>query len=81
MKKLMLLATTYMVALFFSCSNDFEVNADWKDIPIVYGLLDIKDSAYYIRLEKAFLPDGEDANAMMFREASKLGLKPKVGLY
>ncbi|MEK7258000.1 MAG: hypothetical protein AAB316_24790, partial [Bacteroidota bacterium] len=38
---------------------DFEVAADWKDIPVVYGLLNIGDKVHYIRVEKAFLdPDG-----------------------
>lgn len=42
-----------------ACSNDFEVTAPWKDIPVVYGLLDIDDDVHYIRVEKAFLdPDG-----------------------
>jgi hypothetical protein len=40
---------------FFGCSNDFKLTDDWKDIPIVYGFLDLKDTAHYIRLEKAFL--------------------------
>lgn len=41
--------------LLVSCSNDFEVIAPWKDIPVVYGLLNIGDNAHYIRVEKAFL--------------------------
>lgn len=60
MKKLLLL---FLSGLFFwACSNDFEVTAPWKDIPVVYAILsplDIsispKDTAYYIRVEKAFL--------------------------
>jgi hypothetical protein len=62
MKKLMFLAALYLVALQFSCTNDFEINADWKDIPITYGLIDISDTALYIRVERAFLTDGEDAS-------------------
>ncbi len=43
--------------LFFanSCSNDFELITDWKDIPVVYGLISTADTAHYIRLERAFL--------------------------
>ncbi len=38
-----------------SCSTDFDLTSDWKDVTIVYGLLD-KDANYnYIRIEKAFL--------------------------
>lgn len=44
---------------FTSCSNDFEVNADWKEFGIVYGLLDLSKSQQYIRVNKAFLDDIE----------------------
>lgn len=44
-----------------ACSTDFELEAEWRDIPIVYGLLTFSDTAHYIRVEKAFLPDGGDA--------------------
>lgn len=64
MKKNLLFAALFMAILQFSCSNDFEVNAKWKDIPIVYGLVSISDTAHYIRLEKAFLTDDEDATGI-----------------
>lgn len=38
-----------------SCSNDFEVAAPWKEIPAVFAVLSPKDTAHYIRVEKAFL--------------------------
>lgn len=45
-----------LVGLFLSaCGNEIDLNADWKDIPIVYGLLSASDTAQYIRVEKAFL--------------------------
>lgn len=53
MKKLLLLLP---FGLFVAaCSNDFEVTAPWKEIPIVYGILSPTDSAHYIRIEKAFI--------------------------
>lgn len=53
MNKILLFTLT---VLFFSgCSNDFELTEDWKDITVVYGLLDQGQSAQYIRVEKAFL--------------------------
>ena len=42
-------------SMLSSCSNDFEVSAPWKEVPIAYALLSPKDSAHYIRIEKAFL--------------------------
>ncbi|MCS6991238.1 MAG: hypothetical protein NZL95_05185 [Chitinophagales bacterium] len=38
-----------------SCSTDFPVTTTWKDITIVYGLLDAGDTAQYIKINKAFL--------------------------
>ena len=38
-----------------SCENDFEINADWKETIIIYGLLDPLDSVQEIKINKAFL--------------------------
>lgn len=53
MNKILLFALT----LFFvtGCSNDFDLTEDWKDITVVYGLLDQSEAVQYIRVEKAFL--------------------------
>ncbi len=53
MKKLLLLLP--VLALLAGCSNDFEVAAPWKEIPVVYSILSAKDTAQYVRIEKAFL--------------------------
>jgi hypothetical protein len=37
-----------------SCETDIEANAEYKDIPVVYGLLDVSDSIHYIKINKAF---------------------------
>jgi len=44
-----------------TCTTDFEVEADWKDIPIVYGFLSTQDTAHYLRIEKAYLEPGGNA--------------------
>jgi hypothetical protein len=41
----------------FSCSTDFDINADKQDITIVYGLLNQSDSTQYVKITKAFLGD------------------------
>ncbi len=40
---------------FLSCDNEIDLVADYADIPVVYGLITIGDTAQYIRLEKAFV--------------------------
>ena len=59
-KLTILIAATIILS---QCKNDFEVNDNWKDISVVYGLLNSTDSIHYIRLSKAFLGD-EDAYVM-----------------
>ncbi len=47
------LAALLLAAL--GCSNDLNLAAPWKDIPVVYGFIDRLDTAHYVRVEKAFL--------------------------
>jgi len=46
-----------------SCSNDLDIHAPWKETMAVFGLLNQQDSVHYIRLNKAFLGEG---NALQF---------------
>lgn len=50
-----LLGTTLALLLIFGCSTDFPVTTGWKDVTIVYGLLDASDTAQYIKINKAYL--------------------------
>lgn len=51
--------------IFGSCETDFDIIAEWKDITVVYGLLDQMDSVQYIKINKAFLGEG---NALTFAQ-------------
>ena len=55
-KTLLLLSS---IALFSSCDNDLQIIADWKDIPVVYGILNAEDSVHYVKLNRAFLGQGD----------------------
>ncbi len=59
-----LLLALAAVITFGACTTDFELEAPWKDIPVVYGFIDLQDTAHYIRVEKAFLQPGGNANAI-----------------
>lgn len=50
--------------IYMGCSNDFEVNAPAKDIPVVYALLSKTDDIHYLRIERAFLEDGVPATEL-----------------
>jgi len=52
-----LLITAYF--LQSSCKTDFDVTADWKEIAVVYGILDKNDTTHYIRINKAYLGDAD----------------------
>ena len=46
-----------ILCFFSSCDNDFEVNSNWEEVTIVYGLLDAGNStsSQEVRINKAFL--------------------------
>jgi hypothetical protein len=56
-----LAAAAALLLGFSACSNEVDVIGEWKEIPIVYGILKTQDTATYIRIEKAFLPPSTDA--------------------
>lgn len=55
MKKLYLILSLLALAFGFnSCSTDVDLYADYKDIPIIYGLLDASQDTNYVRINRAF---------------------------
>lgn len=40
------------------CENDLDIIDDYKDIPVIYGLLNSADTTQYIRIQKAYLGEG-----------------------
>jgi hypothetical protein len=55
--------TFVLIFLFFSCETDFDTTTDWQDITVVYGLLDQKNPNQYLKINKAFLGEG---NALVY---------------
>ena len=47
------------LASIVSCDNDLDIIAEWKDISVVYGILNAQDSVHYVKLNKAFLGQGD----------------------
>lgn len=44
--------------VLLSCKADFSPNADWKEVPSVYCVLDQDDSISYVRVQKCYLGSG-----------------------
>ena len=49
---------------FNACKNELVTIEGWKDIPVVYGLLSISDTASYFRIEKAFVDATKTPNEL-----------------
>jgi hypothetical protein len=59
-----LFLTLFVAGTFFqSCSTDVDLYADYKEITVVYGLLDINQDTNFVKITKAFLGPG---NALLF---------------
>ena len=55
MKKIQFfLSLTVLLGFFASCTTDVELYADYKEIPVVYGLLDATKDTNFIRINRAF---------------------------
>ena len=52
MKKLLFCISFSLV--LFSCSTDVDLYADYKEIPIVYGLLEANSDTNYVKITKSF---------------------------
>jgi hypothetical protein len=48
-----------LAATLCGCSSELDINAPYKDITIVYGLLDSRDPIQFIKVNKAFLGEGD----------------------
>ncbi|MCB0793002.1 MAG: DUF4249 family protein [Flavobacteriales bacterium] len=63
------------LSLVMGCSTELDVNAPYKNITIVYGLLSTADAGdvHYIKINKAFLGDGD---AYVFAQVPDSNLYP-----
>jgi len=62
--KILLISAT-AILLFNRCSTDVDIYSDYKDITIVYALLDRSDDTVWLKATKAFLGSG---NALTFAQ-------------
>lgn len=45
----------FLLVALFSCDNDLEITDEWKDVTVVYGLLDPNADTNFIRIERGYL--------------------------
>lgn len=81
MKKLFRLLLLFIVPVaFVSCETDFDVIADYKEVAIVYGLLDQSEPVHYLRINKAFLGKGNALTYAQVADSSSFGANIRVVL-
>jgi hypothetical protein len=74
MKNIVRLFLVFIVAgQMLSCETDFDVIADYKEVAIVYGLLNQSDSIQYLRINKAFLGEGNSLSYAQVADSSTFG--------
>lgn len=81
-KKTLICSLSFFVVLlvFISCSTKLNVNAEWKDIMVVTGLLNQADSIQYIRIGKAFLGPGDELQYARIPDSSNYTANLEVRL-
>ena len=62
-----------IVVFLSSCETDFNPNAEYKDITVVYGLLNQNDSITYIKINKAFLGEMSAYTMAKIEDSSSYG--------
>ena len=67
-------------ASFLACKQSLDVNAQWKDITIVYGILNQSDTLHYIKITKAFLGPGDALQYTKIPDSSNYFAKLEVRL-
>ncbi|MFN3874859.1 MAG: hypothetical protein ACK4L7_02980, partial [Flavobacteriales bacterium] len=61
-------AALMALSLLGACSTELDVNEPYKDISIVYGLLNQRDSLHFVKINKAFLGEGNALDMARVRD-------------
>ena len=62
-----------MAGTMLGCSTDLDILAPYKDVTIVYGLLNMRDSVHYVKINKAFLGEGNAFDYALIPDSSEYG--------
>ena len=58
LRTLLKITTLFLLLILISCEEDFNVNAPYKDITVLLGLVDPGEDTIFLKINKAFLGDG-----------------------
>jgi hypothetical protein len=68
MKKAVIILLASTILLVISCKDDLDV-APYKHITIVYGLINIKDTVQYVRINRGFSTQGDPYEVTMINDS------------
>lgn len=60
MKTKLLLFYLILTCFLYSCKNELDVNEEWNENTVVYGILNTSDTIHYLKITKAFLGEGDN---------------------
>ena len=58
MKKIYLILSVFAI-VFTACETDFDVNSEWEETTVVFGLLDAAKDIQFVKIKKAFLGEAD----------------------
>lgn len=59
----------FVLSVISSCTTDFEVNAPYKELTSVYGLLDQTKKEQFIRINRSFLGEGDALTMAKYQDS------------
>ena len=59
-----------LAAVFASCKHEIDLYADYKEVPIIYGLLDANADTNYVKITRAFSTQGDATQVAMNPDSS-----------
>src|SRR4051812_26573191 len=63
MKKIPYSLFAILLFAIAGCKQDFDITSKYKEVTVVYGLLNQRETTHYIRIQKGYLIDGNAAVA------------------
>jgi len=66
---------------FASCSNELDINGEYEDVTVVYGVLSPNNQRQYIRINRSFLTDGNAFDAALIADSSNYSYKLNVKVF
>jgi hypothetical protein len=73
--KFIALGSLSLIGFLYACDNTVDINDEYKEITLVYGLLDRGESTHYIKITKAFLSESNIYLTAQDPKASQYGVE------